>query len=130
MQHRIWMALVVLLLSGCAARMAMEKEGAKDLALFRPGVERALIIAEFGKPEISEMRDGGRYEIYRFKQGHHGAWRFGRALVYTAADIATLGIAEVVTSPTEAALDGSDMAFEVYFDDTDRVKQVRLLKSE
>ena len=42
----------------------------------------------------------------------------------------TLGLWEVVGTPTEAAMDGKDMAYEVIYGDDERVEKVLVLKEK
>ena len=54
----------------------------------------------------------------------------GRAVFHGAADVLTLGLWEVVGTPTEGAFNGTEMAYEVRYDKEDRVDQVIALKKK
>ena len=119
--------LIMLSTSGCAVFMAAKQPDSKNIALFKEGTPRNMLLAEFGYP-ITEIRDGKTYEIYTFKQGYSGGAKAARALFHGAADIMTLGLWELVATPTESIFNGTDMSFEVSYDDANRINQVVALK--
>jgi hypothetical protein len=100
----------------------------KDLDLLKVGTTRRMLLAEFGLPTMSEVRDGKKSEIFKFVQGYSSGAKAGRAFFHGAADVVTLGLWEVVGTPTEAVFSGDDMAYEVRYDDTERIDQVTVLK--
>lgn len=127
--------LVVLLaaslcLQGCAVFMAAKQPGRKDISLFKTGVSRGELVAEFGAPTVSEKRDGKKYEIFKFTQGYSTGVKAGRAVFHGAADVFTLGLWEVIGTPTEAVFNGAEMAYEVSYDSNDCVDSVTLLKKK
>ena len=113
---------------GCSVFMAAKQPGAKDLDLFKVGTPRSMLLAEFGLPTVSEVKDGKKSEIFKFVQGYSSGAKAGRAFFHGAADVVTLGLWEVVGTPTEAVFSGDDMAYEVRYDDTERIDQVTALK--
>ncbi len=116
---------------GCSVYMAAKQPDKKDIDLFKIGTPRSMLLAEFGLPAVSEVReDGKKYEIYRFTQGYSGGAKTGRAVFHGAADIVTLGLWEAVGTPTEGAFDGTEMAYEVRYDENDKIDQVVLLKKK
>jgi hypothetical protein len=111
--------------------MASKQPDKKDIGLFTVGTPRNMLLAEFGNPIASEVReDGKKYEIYAFTQGYSGGAKAGRAVFHGAADFFTLGLWEVVGTPTEGAFDGTEMAYEVRYDENDKIDQVLLLKKK
>lgn len=122
--------LMVLMCAGCSVYMAATQPGTKDEELFRVGTPRSLLLAEFGLPTASEVREGKKYEIYRFVQGYSAGAKAGRAVFHGAADFFTLGLWEVVGTPTEGVFDGTDMAYEVRYDEAERIDQVVVLKKD
>jgi hypothetical protein len=48
----------MLLSSGCAVFMAAKQPDKKNVDLFRVGTPRSMLLAEFGMPTVSELRDG------------------------------------------------------------------------
>ena len=144
--------LCLLNLYGCFVYVAAKQPEKRNIDLFKVGTPRSILLAEFGYPVVSEVRedgkkyeiytftqfeppsicivDGNKYEIYTFTQGYSGAAKAGRAISHGAADVFTLGLWEVVGTPTEGAFDGTEMAYEVKYDENDKVDQVVLLKKK
>ncbi len=114
--------------TGCSAVMAAKQPKKKDLSVLAQGMPRSLILAEIGPPIASENKpDGKRVDVFSFMQGYSTANRVGRTLFHGVADVATLGLWEVLAIPAESAFDGKKTAFEVTYDSSDRVEKfVRL----
>lgn len=87
-----------------------------------------MLLAEFGMPTVSEMRDNKKFEIYKFVQGYSTGAKAGRAVFHGAADVLTLGLWEIVGTPVEGTFSGDEMAYEVSYDNDNRVDQVIALK--
>jgi len=104
--------------------MAAHQPSEKNVGLFKPGTPRGFLIAEFGQPVSSEVRNGQKYEIFRFTQGYSGGAKAGRAFAEGVADVMTLGAAEVITTPVESIANGNEVAYEVSYDSNDYVVQV------
>jgi hypothetical protein len=116
------------LLSGCSVYMAATQPEAKNITLFKIGTPKSLITAEFGTPQTTIKRNGKEYEIYAFTTGSHVGVKAAKTAVWIAADILTLGLAEVVGTPVETLIRSKDMAYEVSFDKNDLVDHVAVLK--
>lgn len=108
-----------LALCACSAYMAANQPGPKDLSLLKAGTPRSKLIAEFGSPINSETKNGVRKDIFKFTHGYHAGVRAGRAVLHGAADVATLGLWEVVGTPTEGYLNGTQLSAEVTYDAQD-----------
>jgi len=124
MNKLLGIMVLVGLISGCSVFMAAHQPNKKNIDLFTPGVHRSDIIGEFGTPTMTEEKDDGRHDIFRFRQGYHTASKVGRAVFHGIADVFTLGLWEVIGTPIESIADGNDMAYEVIYGKDDRVKQV------
>lgn len=123
--------VLLLFLSGCSVRMATKQPDKKDTELFKNGTPRSLLLAEYGSPILSEVRDdGAKYEIFVFTQGYSKGVKYSRAVLHGTADILTLGIWEVIGTPTESIFTGCEMAYEVRYDEDDKVDHVVLLKKK
>jgi hypothetical protein len=116
--------------NGCSVHKAANQPGIKDVNLFSVGTSRDQLIAEFGSPINSEIKDGKKVEIYKFVQGYSGGAKAGRAFFHGAADVVTLGLWELVGTPVEGAYSGDNMAFKVTFDQNDKVLEVFPLNDE
>jgi hypothetical protein len=110
--------------------MAAQQPSKKNIGLFSVGTPRDMLLAEFGMPSVTETKDGRRREIFTFKQGYSTATRAGRAVFHGVADVLTLGLWEVVGTPTELVFQGEEMAFDVSYDENDRVDKVTVLKKK
>ena len=119
---------VLMLSSGCSVFMAAKQPDAKNVSLLKVGTPRALLLAEFGLPVVSETRDGHKYEIFKFVDGYSAGAKAGRAVFHGAADVLTLGIWEVVGTPTEGVFDGDELVYQVRYDDKDVADEVIPLK--
>lgn len=127
----ILISLSLFLSTSCSVYMAAKQPDKKDAELFRIGTRRSMLLAEFGFPIASEVRkDGKKYEIFSFTQGYSGGAKAGRAVFHGVADVLTLGLWEVIGTPAEGAFDGTEMAYQVRYDDDDRVDEVVLLKKK
>ena len=124
------LTFVVITTSGCAAFMAAKQPGEKNESLFKIGTPRNLLLAEFGAPTVSEIKNNHKYEIYKFTQGYSSGNKAGRAVLHGVADVLTLGLWEVIGTPTEGAFNGSELAYEVEFDENDIVNHVLILKKK
>ena len=119
-----------LLASGCAVYMAAHQPSQKNMGLLTAGVPRSNIIAEFGAPVTSEEKDGLKVDIYRFRQGYSQGAKAARAVTHGAADVLTLGLWEVIGTPTEATFNGKDVAVKITYDSEDKIKEVVYLSSK
>jgi len=113
--------------SGCSVFMAARQPGKKDVSLFKVGTSRSMLISEFGAPVASEDRNGKKFEIFKFTQGYSGPAKVGRALFHGTADVFSLGLWEVIGTPTEAVFNGASMAYEVSYDENNKVDNVTVL---
>jgi hypothetical protein len=116
-------------LSGCSVYMATKQPDAKNVDLFTVGTPRTLMLAEFGMPAATETKNGRTYEIFKFVNGYTAGAKAGRAVFHGAADVVTLGLWEVVGTPTEGVFfTGDEMVFRVRYDKDDRIDEVVALK--
>ncbi len=118
----------ILCLGGCSVFMAAKQPDKKNVDLFKVGTPRQLLLAEFGLPISSEMKEGKKCDIFSFTQGYSTGSKTGRAVFHGVADVLTLGIWEVVGTPTEAIFSGDKMVYQVTYDDNECVDSVIVLK--
>lgn len=119
------LAIILMTNTGCSVYMAAKQPGEKDLSVLKPGTHRSLVIAELGTPVWSGEKDGNKVDLFVFKQGYGAGARTARALFHGTADVFTLGLWEVISTPTEAYFSGSDLKVEVAYDDKDLVKSTK-----
>lgn len=123
-------AVTMLMNSGCSVVMASKQPSKKNTTMLNTGIPRSLVVAEFGAPVISEMKEGKRYEIYTFVQGYSTASKVSRAFWHGAADVATVGLWEIIGTPTETVFNGKKMSYEIFFDQNDNIESYKLLTLE
>lgn len=116
--------------NGCSVYKAANQPDKKDVYLFSGGTPRENLIAEFGSPIHSEIKDDKKVEVYKFVQGYSSGVKGSRAFFHGAADVLTLGLWEIVGTPIEGAYSGDEMAFKVTFDENDKVLEVTPLNDE
>ena len=88
------------------------------------------MIAELGAPVWSDERDGSAVDLFSFKQGFTKTTKAARAMAHGAADVATLGLWEVVGLPAEIMIDGTDVQVEVHYDAQQTVDHIVVLKGD
>ena len=115
-------------ITGCSVFMAAKQPEKKDTKMLAVGVPRAVILAEFGAP-VSTVKNGDEtVDIFSFKQGYGKAAKFGRMMFHWVADVATLGLWEIIGTPVESGFDGNNIAYQITYDQNDNVKTVVQLK--
>ena len=116
---------LLLLNSGCSVYMAAKQPGAKDLSVLNQGTHRSLVIAELGAPVWSGEKDGNKVDVFVFTQGYSTPAKTVRSLFHGTADVFTLGLWEVFSTPGEAIFSGTEMKVEVAYDEKDLVKSAK-----
>ena len=115
-------------ITGCSVFMAAKQPEKKDTKMLAVGVPRAVILAEFGAP-VSTVKNGDEtVDIFSFKQGYGKAAKCGRMMFHGVADVATLGLWEIIGTPVESGFDGNNIAYQITYDQNDNVKTVVQLK--
>lgn len=91
-------------LSGCSTVMEAERPSATNLDRFVVGQRRVDIIAEVGPPLSTIDDTGAACDVYKMHtKGTNAAGKVGIIFGEAAADVFTLGLAEVALTPVEAA---------------------------
>jgi len=115
-------------LGGCSVVMATRQPGYKNLDVLKPGTERDLVIAELGAPAVTEKAGNNtRKDVFRFIQGYSKGAKASRAVFHATADLFTIGLWEVVGTPTEAYFDGKKITVRVFYDAHDLVTDSKVL---
>jgi hypothetical protein len=102
--HTLWLAVVVFAGSGCSVFMEASRPTPTDLHKFEVGQSRNFVRQRFGAPDVSALQaDGTNCEIYHlYTRGYGAGGKAGVAILEGAADVLTLGLTEIVLTPTEA----------------------------
>ena len=116
--------------SGCSVYMAAKQPDAKDLSVLKVGNHRSRVIAELGSPLWTGDKDGDKTDVFVFKHGYGAASRTARAIFHGTADVFSLGLWEVVSTPTEAYFSGSEIKVEVSYDLKDLIKSTQDLTGQ
>ena len=74
------------------------------------------------------VKDGKKVDVYSFRQGYSTGVKTSRAVFHGVADVFSLGLWEVVGTPTEMIASGHDIKVEITYDKDDRVEQANYLK--
>lgn len=114
-------------LSGCSVFMAAKQPDYKNVDLFKVGTPRTQLLAEFGNPVSSDTKNGTKCDAFAFTQGYTSGAKAGRAFLHGVADVFTLGLWEVIGTPTEAVFSGDQVGYEACYDKDDRIKYFTLL---
>ena len=97
-------SLVAIMLGGCSTVMEAQRPDPVDLHRYAVGQRRIEVLSRLGPP-ASTLQDGpNSCDVYKLYT--NGVSRVGKgAIIFTeaAADFFTLGLAEVVATPGEAA---------------------------
>ncbi|HEX3203841.1 MAG TPA: hypothetical protein VHQ67_03745 [Nitrospiraceae bacterium] len=97
----IAIALLMASHSACSIYKVASQPGPADLSHLGIGSPRTQVIASLGIPKFSDMDPEGRkQDIFEFQSGFNQASK-ARILPYLAADVFTLGLAELVLWPIE-----------------------------
>jgi hypothetical protein len=79
-----------------------------DLSKFVPGEKRLNVIGEIGAPLASEKDADNSCDVYKlYTHGPNGMGKGAIAATEAVADVFTLGLAELVTTPVEAGTKNS-----------------------
>lgn len=113
---------------GCSVFMAAKQPPKKNLNVFEKGTSRTDVLAELGAPVVTEQKDGKKVDLFKFRQGYTKGVKVSRAVFHGVADVFTLGLWEVVGTPTEMIADGKEMKVEVQYDKDDKVEQTTMLE--
>ncbi len=91
--------------AGCSVAMEASRPAPVRLAQFKNGESRDDVTAKLGEPTTTTTdADGASCDLYTLPLSGYNNWaKAGIAFGEVLADFATIGIAEVATTPTEAA---------------------------
>jgi hypothetical protein len=96
--------IFLLSLSACSTVMEANRPDPVDLSQFVIGEPRLNVVAEIGAPIASEKDGKNSCDVYKlYTDGPSGAGKGAIAAGEAVADVFTLGLAEVVLTPAEAA---------------------------
>ena len=127
----IIMGTTLNLMTGCAVKSAMDQPAKKDVSVFERGTPRYELIGEIGEPvDIKKNEDGTTTETYSFIQGYSKGVKGARAFGHAALDVMTIGLWEIIGSPTEAIASGTKVVVRVKYDKSKLVDKVTAIKGQ
>ncbi len=113
-------------ITGCSVHSAMNQPNKKDVRVFDRGTPRFEVIGEPVDVQIND--DGTITDTYSFIQGYSKSAKAGRALGHGVMDFMTLGLWEIIGSPTEAIASGDKVVVRVKYDKSKLVDRVRAIQ--
>lgn len=122
-------ALIVLInifFISCSAANIAQRGQYIDQKTIPIGTPRKAVLAKFGGPADTIIKDGLKIDIFRVIQGEQTASKATKAAGTIILGILTLGLSEIVTHPITK--EKEYISFEVYYDLDDRVQIVNFLK--
>jgi hypothetical protein len=112
--------MVIGMASGCAQVIAIRQANPINRNLLAVGADRTVVIGVLGAPVTAEdQTEGGRTEVYKYVDGGiKNAWwsKTGRVVVYTAGDVFTAFLDQIIWMPLELAFRGNEYAATVAYD--------------
>jgi poly(3-hydroxybutyrate) depolymerase len=104
MPARIFLAIAIAALcaSGCSVYMEETRPEPTQLDQFQTGENRDAVLDKLGPPVTTADNNGASCDLYQLYLGGYGqGGKLPIALAETAADVFTVGLAEIVSTPTE-----------------------------
>jgi len=119
----IAMVLVFLAHSSCSVYKASTQPGPADLTGLGIGSQRQEVIMRLGAPKFSDADPQGRkQDTFEFESGLHQGSK-ARVILYLAADVFTLTLAEIILWPMElTVLERAKCIAFVTYDPTQKVE--------
>ncbi len=101
---RLILTPAIILLYGCSVYKVASQPGPADLTGIGVGTPRQIVISQLGAPKmIDSDANGNKQDIFEFQSGMHQATKV-RGVLYLAADVFTLTLAELVLWPIEMTI--------------------------
>jgi hypothetical protein len=98
------LASLALAMASCSVYKAASQAGPADLSGIGVGTPRQIIISRLGAPKMIDTdAKGFKQDIFEFSSGMHQASKV-RVVLYLAADVFTLTLAELLLWPLEMTL--------------------------
>jgi hypothetical protein len=103
-QLGILLVLVSFFTSGCAQVMVLKHPRPFKPTTLVQGTKRVVIVGELGQPQATEEHSNTLTDVYKYSDGgdkNNGASKTGRIIIYSAGDIFTLFLDQVIWIPME-----------------------------
>lgn len=122
---------IPILSTGCSVYKVATQPGPADLTGLGVGTRRGEVMTRLGAPKFSDTSDQGRKEdTFEFQSGFHQASKV-RIIPYLAADVFTLGLAELILWPIElTVMERATCIANITYDEHQRVESVSMAKKD
>jgi hypothetical protein len=126
MRRFVLLAVAATTLGACSTVMEANRPAAVNINKYGLGEKRLDVMSKLGAP-VSTVRDGANscdvYQLYT--KGTSKAGKVGIIFTEAAADVFTLGLAEVVATPTEAATKSHTHTVLICYDADEKLVSMR-----
>ena len=103
--------IFLLFLTSCSTVMEANRPDPVDMSQFVVGEKRMSVLAEVGAPMATTKDGNNSCDVYKlYTEGHSTAGKVGIAAGEAIADVFTLGLAEVIFTPAQAATEDNKHA--------------------
>ena len=130
---RIGAIVIMLLATGCAQYMAIQQPSDIRTNRVRLGVDRLVVVHAYGPADSSEeLDDGSLREFYSYQDGrviNRPGMKALRIILYTAGDVFTLFLSQVIWIPIELFLEGNEDTVVVTYEKVGDEWRVSALRS-
>lgn len=124
-KHVVSLALMVVLLTqpACSVYKASTQPGPADLNGLGIGSRRTEVITRLGAPKFSDTdQEGRKQDTFEFQSGLHQGSK-ARVVLYLAADVFTLTLAELILWPIEmTVMESASCVANVTYDESRKVE--------
>lgn len=94
-------SIAFLAITGCSVNEALTQSAPANLEGIGVGTPRQVVISQIGAPKMTDTdRSGKKQDYFEFQSGMHEGTK-ARAILYLAADVFTIGLAELIFWPLE-----------------------------
>jgi hypothetical protein len=123
--------IVMLTNLGCSVYKASTQPPPADLTGIGIGTRRVEVITRLGAPKFSDTTpEGKKQDVFEFESGLHAGSK-SRIILYLAADIVTLTLAEIILWPMEmTVLERAKCIANATYDESQKVESWVLAQKE
>ena len=115
-------------LTGCSVKQAASIDKPKyDVDLLAFGRPRSHVLTQLGEPTTSVQAGNSLIDTYEMTRNSKG-WGIVRSGGYTALNIGTFGLWEIIGTPLERWIQ-QDQTVTIYYDDLENIEQVRYTRN-
>jgi hypothetical protein len=118
--------VLVFALAGCSTVMEANRPPAVNINQYKVGDRRIDVISRLGAPLNTVKDNANSCDVYKlYTKGTSKAGKVGIIFTEAAADVFTLGLAEAVATPTEAATKSNTHTVLICYDANEALVSIR-----